>query len=143
MSYFCGVIMSRMTIEERIERSINTSAADVFLRRNFEKFGGYDQVGRALRAIIARGRLVKAGYGVYVRARRSSLTGNAVPAVPLVQIGFAVLSRLGIKAGLGSSALDYMEGKTTQMPMAAVINVGKSRISRKIGIGSRAIRYER
>jgi hypothetical protein len=34
-----------------------------------------------------------------------------------------------------------MAGKTTQMPMAVVLNVGKSRVSRRLGIGAQAIRY--
>ena len=45
-------------------------------------------------------------------------------------------------AGGGKNAFSRYERGHTK-PLAAVINVGKSRISRKIGIGSRAIRYER
>ena len=132
-----------MTIEERIESSLLRSKANVFVRKDFDKFGGYDQVGRALRMVIAKGLLVKAGYGVYVKARNSSLTGNPVPVISLMQIGIQALAKLGVAADVGSSAKEYMEGKTTQMPMAAVVNIGKARVSRKIGFGSKSIRYER
>lgn len=131
-----------MTLEERIEMSLHRSAAKVFLRNEFDKFGGYDQVGRALRAVISKGLLVKAGYGVYVKAKPSSLTGKPVPVVPLIEIGLAALTKLGAQPALGSSAQEYMDGKTTQMPMAVVLKLGSSRVSRRIGFGTKSIRYE-
>jgi hypothetical protein len=97
MSYLCKKIMAKMTLEERIAMSLQKSAAKVYLRQDFDKFGGYDQVGRALRAVMRRGLLVKAGYGVYVKARPSSLTGKPVPVVPLVEIGLAALTKLGAR----------------------------------------------
>jgi Family of unknown function (DUF6088) len=126
-----------MTLEERIELSLQRSAA-----KEFDKFGGYDQVGRALRAVIAKGLLVKAGYGVYVKAKPSTLTGKPVPVVPLIEIGLAALTKLGARPELGSAAKEYLDGKTTQMPMATVLNVGNSRVSRRIGFGAKSIRYE-
>ena len=135
--------MPKFSLEERIEMSIARSKPNVFLRKDFEKFGGYDQVGRALRAVTLKGSLVKAGYGIYVRARNSSITGKPVPVVSLVQIGFEALSKMGVGADLGSSAKDYRDGKTTQMPVSAVVNIGKSRVARKIGFGGKQIRYEK
>ena len=132
-----------MTIAERIEQSLLRSKVSVFVRKDFDRFGGYDQVGRALRSLLSRGVVVRAGYGVYVKARKSSLSGNSIPVIPLVEIGLQALSKLGVKADVGSSARDYRDGKTTQMPMATVVSVGKARISRKIGFGSKAIRYEK
>ncbi len=131
-----------MTLEERIEMSLQRSAAKVFLRKEFDRFGGYDQVGRALRSVINKGLLIKAGYGVYVKAKKSTLTGKPVPVVPLIEIGLEALTKLGVKPELGTSAKEYMEGKTTQMPMSTVLNVGNSRVSRRIGFGSKSIRYE-
>ena len=132
-----------MTIAERIEQSLLRSKVSVFVRKDFDRFGGYDQVGRALRSLLGRGVIVKAGYGVYVKARKSSLSGNSIPVVSLIEIGLQALSKLGVKADVGSSARDYRDGKTTQMPMATVVSVGKARISRKIGFGRKAIRYEK
>jgi hypothetical protein len=140
---FAGKRMSRTNLEERIEMSISRSKPNVFLRKDFERFGGYDQVGRALRAVMRKGILIKAGYGIYVKAKKSSITGNPIPVVPLVQVGLEALSKMGIDAGLGNSAKEYMEGKSTQMPVAAVVNVGKARVSRKIGFGGKHLRFER
>lgn len=135
--------MPKMSLAERIEMSISRSKPNVFLRKDFDRFGGYDQVGRALRAVLLKGILIKAGYGVYVKAKKSSLTGNPIPVIPLVQVGLEALSKMGVDADLGSSAKEYMQGKSTQMPVSAVVNVGKARVSRKIGFGGKQLRYER
>ena len=135
--------MPTITLQERIESSLSRSGAKVFLRKEFDRFGGYDQVGRALRGVIAKGLLVKAGYGVYVKARKSSLTGNPVPVEPLVSIGIAALAKLGVDARPSEAAADYMAGRSTQMPMAEELRVGKARVSRKIGFGPKTLRLDR
>jgi hypothetical protein len=129
-------------LEERIEMSLRRSACKVFVRKDFDKFGGYDQVGRALRGVINKGLLIKAGYGVYVKAKPSTLTGKPIPVVPLIEVGLEALTKLGVKPELGTAAKDYRDGRTTQMPMSTVLNVGSSRISRRIGFGKKSIRYE-
>ena len=135
--------MPKTTIQERIESSLSRSGGKVFLRREFDRFGGYDQVGRALRGVISKGLLVKAGYGVYVKARKSSLTGKPVPVEPLVDIGIAVLSKLGIDARPSSAAAGYLAGRSTQMPMAEALSVGNARVCRKIGFGAKTLRLDR
>ncbi len=40
--------MPTFSLQERIESSLSRSGSKVFLRREFDRFGGYDQVGRAL-----------------------------------------------------------------------------------------------
>lgn len=135
--------MPKFNLEERIEMSIARSKPNVFLRKYFDKFGGYDQVGRALRATVLKGLLVRAGYGIYVKAKKSSITGNAIPVLSLVQLGLEALAEMGVEVDLGMSAKDYMSGKSTQMPVAPVIHIGKARIARKIGFGGKQIRYEK
>jgi len=135
--------MPKVNLEERIEMSIARSKPNVFLRKDFDRFGGYDQVGRALRSVMLKGLLVKAGYGIYVKAKKSSLTGNPIPVVPLIQVGLEALSKMGIDADIGTSAKDYRSGKSTQLPVVSVVNVGKSRITRKIGFAGKQIRYEK
>ncbi len=135
--------MPTFSLQERIESSLSRSGSKVFLRREFDRFGGYDQVGRALRGVIAKGLLVKAGYGIYVKARKSSITGNPVPVEPLVDIGITALSKLGIDARPNSGTVDYTAGRTTQMPMAEALSVGKARVCRKIGFGGKTLRLDR
>ena len=134
--------MPQFFLEDRILMSLQRTADQVFLRRHFDRFGGYDQVGRALRGLIAKGLLVKAGYGIYVKAKPSTLTGQPVPVLPLLDIGLAALTQLGAKPQLGRVERSYLERRTTQIPMANVLNVGKSRVKRRIGFGDKSIRYE-
>lgn len=143
LSFICKSGMPKFTVEERLEQSLKRSKANVFLRKDFDHLAGYDQVGRALREVIKKGKLVKAGYGVYVKARESSISGKPVPVISLVEVGLQVLEKLGVKADVGSSARAYRDGVSTQMPMAAVVSVGKARVSRRIGFGNKTIRYEK
>ena len=130
------------TLEERLGSHIRRSKANVFMRREFDRFGGYDQVGRAMRALIRSGILVKAGHGIYVKARKSTVTGNPVPVVSLEEIGIQVLAKLGIEAEMGTAANAYMRGQTTQMPMAPTLKAKGARISRKIGFGHKTLTLE-
>ena len=134
--------MAKLTIEERVLRFLARSDDKVFVRPEFEKFGGYDQVGRVLRGLVKRGVLIKAGYGVYVKAKASTSSGRPVPVVPLMTIGFCALTKLGIENNLGSSAKEYRAGKTTQIPMVSVIDIGNARVVRRIGFGKNIIKYE-
>jgi len=137
------ILMPKFTVEERLDQSLKRSKANVFLRKDFDKLGGYDQVGRALREATKKGKLVKAGYGVYVKARESSISGKPVPVISLLEVGLQALEKLGVKADVGSSARAYRDGTTTQVPMAAVVSVGKARVSRRLGFGNKTIRYEK
>lgn len=143
LSYVCENIVAKMTIQERIEMSLRRSSALVFARNEFDKFGGYDQVGRALRSVMAKGLLIRAGYGLYVKTRISSLSGKPIPALSLIEVGLQALEKLGIKAELGRAAKAYRDGATSQMPMSTVLDVGKSRVTRKIGFAGKSIRYEK
>lgn len=132
-----------MPLEGRIVASINRSKSEVFLRKDFNSFGSYGKVGNALRSIVKRRLLVRVGYGIYAKAKPSVLTGNPIPQASLVEIGLEAMQKLGVKADLGKSARDYRDGKSTQIPVATVLSVGKARVKRRIGFGKRFIRYER
>ncbi|MGS0743872.1 DUF6088 family protein [Glaciimonas sp. GG7] len=132
-----------MTIKMRISASIRSSKSKVFLRQEFDKFGEYRQVSRAIRELAISGELARVGYGVYAKARPSTITGKPVPDDSLVNIGLETMRKLGIKADIGKEARALREGRSTQMPMAPIISVGKSRVRRAIAIGKRKIIYEK
>jgi hypothetical protein len=67
------------SLEERLEKRIARILGDVFLRADFSDMGDYEQVGRALRQLVRKGRLMKAGYGIYTRAGPSILDGKPTP----------------------------------------------------------------
>jgi hypothetical protein len=134
--------MVKATIKERIAASLKASKDFVFLRKEFDHFGDYRQVSRAVSGLMDDGLIVRVGYGVYAKAIKSPLSGNPVPKDALVAIGLAAMRKMGIKADIGSSEKALQEGRSTQVPMLPVISVGKSRVHRKIGFGERTIAYE-
>ena len=130
------------SLEKRIAERVSRRKANVFLRRDFSDLGGYDQVGRGLRRLVAKGRLVKLGYGLYARAASSPLSGKVVPAKPLPLLAVEALKRLNVETGPASFTRAYNEGATTQVPTGRVIAV-KGRISRKIGCDGKYANFER
>lgn len=132
-----------LSLKNRIEKKLTESKDKVFLRNEFSDMGGYRQVSRALQELVGDGLLIKSGYGIYVKTRKSSITGNPITDISIEQIGFAVMSKLGVNADIGRSARFYRDGLSTQIPMATILDIGKSRIKRKITVGKREIRYEK
>lgn len=135
--------MSQATVKEKVIAKIKRSASSVFLRMEFDKLGDYRQVSRAVKEVADSGMLVRVGFGLYARARPSTLDGSPVPTTPLLNIGLEVMQKIGVKAAVGNDAKALREGRSTQVPMLPIINVGKSRVSRKIAVGNRRVIYEK
>lgn len=131
-----------LSIKDRMIRSIAKRGGEVVLRADFEQMGSPSQISRALREIIESGRIVRLGYGVYAKARISTLTNKPVPRQTLESLAQEALLRLNVDVSLGSSQRAYVGGKTTQIPMQATFNTGRRRITRKLTVGNRAARYE-
>lgn len=112
------------------------------MRDDFADLGGYDQVGRSLRRLAAKGRLVKIGYGLYARAQVSPISGKTMPLKPLPALAVEALERLAIATGPSRYARAYNEGRSTQVPTGRVIAV-KGRVSRKIGYDGKYVTFER
>jgi len=103
--------------------------------------GGYDQVGRVLKHLADKGKLVRIGYGLYSKAKISSLTGEIVPTASLPSLAKEALMRLGVKVAPSKAEIAYNEGRSTQIPTGRLIAVN-NRISRKIGFKGSFINYE-
>ncbi len=133
--------MSSQNIQNRVARSIGRSAAEVFLRKDFRRIGSYAQVGKALNALTRAGRLVRLGYGVYAKARPSSLSGRPVPRKPLESLALQTFKKLGIEVDLGWAAREYNAG-STQIPPFVCYDTGARRISRRLRVGIQEVQYE-
>lgn len=134
--------MERLTLKDKMARAITRRKGEIVLRADFEKLGSPAQVSRVLKALIEDGVIVRLGYGVYAKAKPSTLSGCPVPRVSLDELAEEALARMGVQAELGCAAKAYMEGKTTQIPAWTTFNTGDRRITRKIGIGVNKVRYE-
>jgi len=133
-----------VSTKTRISRSLGLSKRKtVFLRSDFEPFGTSTRVTRALQELIAEGRIIRVGRGIYVKARPSSITGNPVPVEPLETVAQKALAALGVDVQLGSDARAYVGGLTQDVPMTVAVDVGSSRVSRRIEFGGREVKLER
>lgn len=135
--------MPQSTVKDKVIAKIKKSPSSVFLRKEFDQLGDYRQVSRAINEAAASGMLVKVGFGLYAKARPSTISGKPVPTAPLLNIGLEVMQKIGVKADVGKDAVALREGRSTQIPMLPIINIGKARVSRKIAVGSRQVVYEK
>src|SRR5882672_6050973 len=85
------------TLEDRILKRIARKRGDVFLRSDFRDLGGYDQVGRTLRQLVRKGKLLKMGQGLYTRAAPSLLDGTPAPVRGIRGLVGEALRRVGVR----------------------------------------------
>lgn len=123
------------------KRVASNRRAAAFVREDFLDLGGYDQVGRALRQLVAEGKLVRVGQGIYGKARASTITGKPVPVKPLITIAAEGSRKLGYRVSPGRAAREYRDG-STQIPARQVLDLGKRKVSRKIQFGRDRVSYE-
>lgn len=130
------------TLESKILARISRRKSNVFLRDDFLDLGGYDQIGRGLKQLTEKGKLLRIGYGLYAKAKISSLNGETVPTATLPKLGKEALAKLKVKTLPTKAEIAYQQGRSTQVPTGRMIGV-KGRISRKIGYKGAYIAYER
>jgi hypothetical protein len=135
-------MISTATIGDRIERKLSRSKRNVFLRTDFAKLGSYDAVGRALRQLVERGRLVQIGYGLYAKAERSRITGKPAPLVGIKRLATEALGRLGKSVVTSRFDTAYNSGQSTQVPTGRTLAV-KDRVRRRIGYDGNYVFFER
>jgi len=149
MSYICNCIcrifvkaMILETLENKVGYRIKRSKDSVFVPGDFSDLSGRDQIGRVLRTFIRKQELIKLGYGLYAKARKSSLTGNVIPDKPLPELAAESLKKLKVEIAPSSLEKLYNEGETTQVPTGRVIAV-KGRVSRRIGYNGKYVTLEK
>lgn len=132
-----------MILEERMRLAINRRKDDVFVRKELAGMGSEAQVSRALRRLVYRGIIVKLGVGVYAKAKKSVLSGAAIPIRPVDVLAPLALRKLGVAVYPSQRTQEYNCGATTQIPAGNVLNTGNRRITRKLGFGKQTIIYEK
>ncbi|NHZ39486.1 MULTISPECIES: DUF6088 family protein [Massilia] len=131
-----------MKLEDRLLRSIKLRSGNVVLRTELAGLGSNSQLSEALRALQAKGVLVRIGTGVYAKTRKSVATGATIPAGSLETLATETLKKMGVMLNSGRAADSYNAGDTTQLPGLFVANTGRRRIRRKIAVGGRSVVYE-
>ena len=129
-------------LEERLASRIAKQRGDVFMRGDFNDIGGYDQVGRALRILVRKGKLMRMGYGLYARTRTSTLDGTPIPAASIRELATEALGRLGVETVPTRMEQAYNAGRTTQVPTGRVIGI-RGRIRRQLNYFGTPLGFER
>ena len=134
--------MQRQSLKNNIKNSISQSPDYVFMPRDFFYLSDRDQVGRAFRQLYKEKFLLKVGYGVYVKTKKSKYTGKIIPSIDLRAIANETLNKLGVLILPTAAECAYNNKSSTQIPNGFVIGVNK-RISRKLSLGDVSIKYEK
>ena len=135
-------MLKKKSLEIKILDRISRKKASVFMRADFKDFAGYDQVGRALKNLVRKGKIAKIGYGLYAKTKISPFSGKKVLSMTLPRLGREAVERLGIRIVPSRMEEEYNSGKSTQVPTGRVIAV-EGRISRKIGYEGVYVSFER
>ena len=108
---------------------------------DFLAFGREASVKRALKELTNIGVLVRLCMGIYAKAKPSVISGKPIPVQPLEVLGPQALTKLGVRQGQSLQTEAYNSGLTAQVPTGVVVNIGKQRISRKIGFNGKFLQY--
>ncbi len=132
------------TLKARVSTRIRRSKADVFVPRDFEDLGDYDQVKRALRQLVNERTVARLGYGVYARLRTNPLTGQPALAA---RGGFdgavrQALGKLEVPWTETQVVRDYNAGRTTQVQANPAFEV-RRRFNRKLRYKNLEAQFER
>ncbi len=135
---------SRPTLQQQIEGRIANKGDEVFLTREFADLSGERQVLRTLRKLVDEGKLVRLGYGVYGRAERSRLSGKPMLAARDGFLGASreALTKLGVAWTPTEWEVAYNEGRSTQVPVNAVVRV-RGRFARRLAYNCNKLVLER
>lgn len=143
MATFTSERAIKKRMHDRVMRFIRQRRSIVILRSELTGLGSPAQLTRVLAKLVGSENLVRVGHGVYVKTRSNRFTGRPAPAGTLESIAAEAFRKLRIDVGPGKLATEYNSGRTTQIPMLAVVDTGKRRITRRIQVGSRSVSYER
>lgn len=134
--------MALNTLKSRIRYRISRSKSAVFIPGDFLDLSDRDQIGRALRQLVAKGVLIRFGQGLYAKARRSTVTGKLIPVKPLPALAQEALAeKLNVQVVPSSEIERYNRGFSTQVPTGRVIAV-RGRVSRKMAFDGKSIKYQ-
>lgn len=128
------------TLEKRIQYRIKRKKDSVFMLSDFLDLSDKDQIGRALRKLLAKNIIVKIGQGLYARAKISKITNNPIPEKDIRSIAIEALNKMNIKVVQSEYDTMYNSKESTQVPTGRLIAI-KGRVSRKIGFNGNYVKY--
>ena len=111
----------------------------LFFSEDFVETGSPKAVSKALERLVAKGELMRAARGIYVRPQTDRIIGKLTPGIEAIAKAIAKRDRARI-VPTGIYALNRL-GLSTQVPMNAVYLTDGA--ARKIRIGKRGILFKK
>lgn len=124
--------MPKLTIKDRMIRSISMRPGEVVLRSDFDEMGSSAQVTRGLNDLVKSGRIVRIGYGVFAKAKLSSISGKPVPREPLETLTMETLRKLGANPVMGMMQEKYASGKQPKFLCRQYLILGLNELPEKL-----------
>ncbi|GLQ87283.1 hypothetical protein [Dyella flagellata] len=122
-----------MNLESKLLMSLKKRAGRVVLRRELAGLGSPSQVSAAIRNLLAKGRLVRLGAGIYAKSSADS-RGQTQSDTERDLLLREACDKLGIK--LTQVTIQKESGKPVWW-----VDTGKRRISRQLGWGGMQVRF--
>jgi hypothetical protein len=113
-----------MKLESRLLISIRKRPGNVIFRREVANLGSESQLSEALKRLLAEGKLVRLGAGVYVKAHRAS-NGTVQPDASHEALEREVFQRLGVRVRV------IEVGREGNAPLL-MLDASSHRITRKL-----------
>lgn len=96
--------MAKLTVKDRMARSIALRKGEVVMRADFESMGSASQISRALKELVKDGKIVRFSRGAYAKARPSILSGKPSTRVCLEELTVELFEKLGVEIRVGRAA---------------------------------------
>jgi hypothetical protein len=130
------------SIEYKVLQVIETIPSEIILRSDFAKVGCQTQAALVLKNLVAQGKLVRMGYGIYAKAKISEYTGKPIIRKNFASLAKEALDRLGVAWEPDWAEAEYNAGRSTQVPAKLFVRLkNKDRFKRKIAWGNMRLNY--
>jgi len=111
--------MALNTLKSKVRYRISRSSSSVFTPKDFLDLSGRPQIGRVLAKLVTDEALVKLGYGLYAKTRKSYLTGAVIPTKSLPELAREALIKIGVEVQPSTAVQAYNSGGSQQVPTGA------------------------
>lgn len=131
-----------LKFSDQVSAYIEKLPDKAILRQQLNHLGSSRQISRALNALIAEGKLIRIGYGVYSKAYKSPYGGVVVLSNSFSEVCMEALNKLGVQWEPGKAIQDYNSGRSQQVPVRYVVRL-KSRYRGHFTYGGRKLLFEK
>ena len=134
-------VTTENSISYRALNQIQRLPSAVVLRQDIEDLGSTRQVSRALKSLVRSGEIIKLGYGIYAKPKKSVITGDRYLPGGFLAVCREALTRLGIAWHVSDAELEYNLGKTRQVPANPPTKL-ETRFRRRLSYRGMEMRFE-